>query len=248
MHILKDKTALVTGAARGIGKAIAAKLASAGSNIVVADLLKDEAETTADQMRAMGVKSVAAAVDVSDSAQVADLVAMTKSEFGSLDILVNNAGITRDSLLMRMSDEDWDLVLNINLRGTALCTRSAAKIMFKQRKGKIINISSVIALMGNPGQANYAASKAGIIGLTRALSKEFGPRNININAIAPGFIDTEMTQALPDEVQDLYKKNIPLGRFGSVDEVADLVLFLASPSSDYISGQVIAIDGGMTTH
>ena len=165
-------------------------------------------------------------------------------ETGRLDILVNNAGVTRDGFFMRMSDEDWDLVLNINLRGSALCARSAAKVMFKQRSGKIINISSVIGLIGNAGQANYAASKAGIIGLTRALSKELGSRGIQVNAIAPGFIDTAMTQALPEDIKTAYMKNIPLGRFGSPEEVADLVLFLASPASDYITGQVIAIDGG----
>lgn len=248
MTILKDKTALVTGAARGIGKSVALKLASAGANIIVADVLEEEAVATAAEITDMGVKAFASTADISDAKQVAGMVDMAVEKTGRLDVLVNNAGVTRDGLLMRMSEDDWDFVLRVNLKGSALCTRSAAKVMFKQRSGKIINVSSVIALMGNPGQANYAASKAGLIGLTRSMSKELGPRGIQVNAIAPGFIDTAMTQALPDKVRDEYSKNIPLGRFGTPEEVGDLVLFLASPASDYITGQVIAIDGGMTTH
>jgi 3-oxoacyl-[acyl-carrier protein] reductase len=248
MKMLKEKTALVTGAARGIGKAIAEKLAAAGADIIVADVLEEEARQVAESLKGYEVHALACGADISDSARVAEMVDFAKKETGRLDILVNNAGVTRDGFFMRMSDEDWDLVLGINLRGAALCARSAAKVMFKQRSGKIISISSVIALMGNAGQANYAASKAGLIGLTRALSKELGPRGIQVNAIAPGFIDTAMTQQLPPEIKEAYQKNIPLGRFGSPGEVADLVLFLASPASDYITGQVIAVDGGLTTH
>ncbi|MFH1999361.1 MAG: 3-oxoacyl-[acyl-carrier-protein] reductase [Planctomycetota bacterium] len=248
MTTLKDKTALVTGAARGIGKAVAMKLASAGADIIVADVLKEEAEATAAEISGMGVKAFASTADISNAEQVAGMVEMALEKTGRLNILVNNAGVTRDGLLMRMSEEDWDFVLRVNLKGAALCTRSVAKVMFKQRSGKIINVSSVIALMGNAGQANYAASKAGLIGLTRAMSKELGPRGIQVNAIAPGFIDTAMTEALPEKVRVEYAKSIPLGRFGTPDEVGDLVLFLASPASDYITGQVIAIDGGMTTH
>jgi 3-oxoacyl-[acyl-carrier protein] reductase len=248
MVTLNDQTALVTGAARGIGKSIAHKLADAGANVVVADVLKDEVEAVAKEIEAKGVKALPATADISNSAQVADMINLAVEETGRLDILVNNAGITRDGLLMRMSEEDWDLVININLKGAALCTRAAAKVMFKKKAGRIVNISSVIALMGNPGQANYAASKAGIIGLTRAMSKELGPRGVTVNAIAPGFIDTAMTQALPEEVRKEYQQRIPLGRFGTPEEVGDLVLFLASDAAKYITGQVIAVDGGMTTH
>ncbi len=249
MEIFKEKTALVTGAARGIGKAIAHKLAEAGATVVVADILGDETEATAKELRDKGFQALAAGgVDISDATQAAGLVDFTVKETGRLDILVNNAGVTRDGLFIRMSDEDWDLVLNVNLRGAAMCTRSAAKVMFKKRCGKIINISSVIGLIGNAGQANYAASKAGLIGLTRSLAKELGPRGITVNAIAPGFIDTPMTQKMPEDVASAYLQNIPLRRCGTSEEVADLVAFLASPASDYISGQVIALDGGMTAH
>lgn len=248
MTDLKGQVAVVTGSARGIGKAIALKLAGAGADVVISDVLEDEAAATAGEIKTLGVRSMVHLADVSKTEDAEGLMSAAAKELGRLDILVNNAGITRDGLFIRMKDEDWDLVLKVNLRGTAVCSRSAAKVMFKQRSGRIINISSVIGLMGNPGQANYAASKAGVIGLTRSLSKELGARGITVNAIAPGFIETAMTEALPEETRALYVKNIPLGRFGTADDVADTVLFLASPGAAYITGQVLAVDGGMTSH
>jgi len=247
MAILKGKTALVTGAARGIGKAIALKLAEAGANVVVADVLKEDAEAVAGAVRDQGVKALVCGADVSDSGQVTAMVQSAVDEMGRLDILINNAGITRDGMFMRMSDENWDLVLKINLKGTALCSQAAARVMSEQLSGKIVNIASVIGLRGNAGQANYAASKAGVIGLTRSLARELGPQGVNVNAIAPGFIETAMTEELPEETRQAYSKGIPLGRFGQPSDVADLALFLSSQAADYITGQVIALDGGMTS-
>ncbi len=248
MTHLAGQVAVVTGSARGIGKAIARKLAAAGADIVISDVLEEEAAQTADEIRAMGVKTLVYKADISKADEAAGLMNAALEEMGRLDIVVNNAGVTRDGLFLRMKDEDWDLVLNINLRGTMLCSRYAAKIMFKKRTGRIINISSVIGLIGNAGQANYAASKAGVIGLTRTLSKELGPRGITVNAVAPGFIETPMTDKLPDDVKAAYVKGIPLKRFGLPEDVADTVLFLASPAASYITGQVLAVDGGLTSH
>jgi 3-oxoacyl-[acyl-carrier protein] reductase len=242
---LQGKKALITGAAQGIGKSIALVMAREGADIGVADVNLESAEKTSQEIRAMGVKSVSVKFDVSKQDDVAKAFELFTKEFGRLDILVNNAGITRDTVLLRMKEEDWDAVLNINLKGSFLCCKEAVKIMSKQRSGKIISISSVVAFMGNPGQINYSASKAGLIGLTKTIAKEYASRGIRANAVAPGFIQTAMTDVLSDTVKDEMKKAIPLGQFGTSDDVANAVLFLASGESDYITGQVIHVNGGM---
>ena len=242
---LEGKTAWVTGSARGIGKAIAERLAQAGAQLALSDVLEEQLQETASQLRDLGHKVFAQEADVTDSEQVTLFVKALVKEFDTFDILVNNAGVTRDGLLLRMKEQDWDTVMNINLKGTFLCTKAAARYLMKSA-GSIINIASVIGLMGNAGQANYAASKAGVIGLTKSAAKEFASRGVRVNAVAPGYIDTEMTRALPENVREGILSLIPLGRMGSIGEVADLVCFLASDASAYISGQVIAIDGGMT--
>ena len=248
MSELEGKVAVVTGSARGIGKAIAECLARAGAKIVVTDVLEEEAAATAEEIRGLGAEVMVRRADISRSEDADALMKAAVAELGGLDILVNNAGVTRDGLFIRMSDDDWDLVLRVNLRGTAFCSRAAGKIMFKRRAGRIVNISSVIGLMGNAGQANYAASKAGVIGLTRSLSKELGPRGVTVNAVAPGFIQTAMTDKLDEETRKAYMKGIPLARFGTVEDVSEAVKFLVSPAAAYITGQVIAVDGGLTAY
>jgi len=240
---LKGRVALVTGSARGIGRAIAETLAGRGTDVVIADISPDEAQRTAAAISNAGVKTMAVRLDVSDSKEVIATFQEILKEFGRLDILVNNAGITKDSLLLRMKDEDWDAVMNVNLKGVFLCSREAVKTMAKQRYGRIINIASVVAFMGNPGQANYSASKAGIVGLTKTIAKEYAGRGITANAVAPGFITTAMTDVLPENVKEEMMKAIPLARFGTIDDVANAVVFLAS--SGYITGQVIHVNGGM---
>ncbi|MBI5143305.1 MAG: 3-oxoacyl-[acyl-carrier-protein] reductase [Nitrospirae bacterium] len=242
---LKDNVALVTGSAQGIGKTIALALAREGANVVISDVSLEKAEETAKECAALGVKTLAVKFDVSKPDEV--LAAFTKivGEMGRLDILVNNAGITRDGLLMRMKDDDWDLVININLKGTFLCTKEAVKVMAKNRFGRIVSIASVVGFMGNAGQANYSASKAGIVGLTKTTAREYASRNITVNAVAPGFIQTAMTDVLPEKVKEEMMKGIPLGRLGSVDDVAAAVLFLVSPDAAYITGQTIHVNGGM---
>jgi 3-oxoacyl-[acyl-carrier protein] reductase len=244
MH-LKGQTALVTGAARGIGRAIAEALAQEGANIVVVDLNIDEARQCAEYMESLGVKAIALSGDVSKSEDVKNIFEKTVEEFGGFDILVNNAGITKDALLLRMKEEEWDAVLSVNLKSVFLCTKEAVKTMAKKRYGRIINIASVVAFTGNPGQANYSASKAGIVGLTKTTAKEYASRGITVNAVAPGFIMTAMTEKLPENIKEEMLKNIPLGRFGNPDDVANAVLFLALPQSGYITGQVIHVNGGM---
>lgn len=243
---LTDKVALVTGSGRGIGKEIALRLAGGGADIVINDIGDiSVVEGVADEVRAMNRQSLAVLGDVTSAAEVGNVVEKTVETFGKLDILVNNAGITRDQLLMRMSEEDWDRVININLKSVFLCTKAVIRQMSSQRWGRIINMASVVGIHGNAGQANYAASKAGIIGFTKAVAKEVGSRGITVNAVAPGFIDTAMTRQLKETWIEEIKKRIPSGNLGTPLDVAETVAFLASEEAKYITGQVISIDGGM---
>jgi 3-oxoacyl-[acyl-carrier protein] reductase len=242
---LSGKVALVTGASRGIGRAVALKLAGEGADLVVTATSLERAQKTADEITRMGRKALAVGVNVAVAAEVEALFAKAIESFGKLDILVNNAGITRDGLLMRMKDDDWNAVLDVNLTGTFTCTREAVKIMAKAKSGSIINISSVVGEMGNAGQANYCASKAGVIGLTKAVAREYAKRNIRINAITPGFIETDMTEVLSPAVKEELLKQIPVGRFGKPDDIANAVYFLVSDMGNYITGHVLAVNGGM---
>jgi 3-oxoacyl-[acyl-carrier protein] reductase len=242
---LNGKIALVTGAAQGIGRDIALGLATDGADVAICDVNLEAARKTTSDIEAKGRKSLALKANVASSAEVTAMIEQVIEKFGRIDILVNNAGITRDGLILRMKDEDWDLVLSINLKGSFLCTKSALKYMSKQRSGTIINIASIVGAMGNAGQANYVASKAGLIGLTKTIAREYANRNVTANAVAPGFIDTAMTQALTEQVRADLAKQIPLGRLGSSEDVANAVRFLASPSAAYITGQVIHVNGGM---
>lgn len=243
--LLKDKVALVTGAGRGIGRAIAIELAKGGAKVVVNDLDEESINETRQKIEEVVGTSFVISADVSCAQSVEKMIETIIGKFQRIDILVNNAGITRDTLLLRMTEVDWDKVLNINLKSVFLCTKFASKYMMKQRYGKIVNISSVIGLTGNVGQANYSASKAGIIGLTRSSARELAGRGITVNAIAPGFIKTAMTEKLSENIKSGILSRIPLGFLGETEDVADLVLFLASDKSRYITGQVVNVDGGM---
>ena len=240
--VLESKIALITGGASGIGAGIAKRFVQEGGVVAICDI---DAQTGAKTAQEIGGKIHFFKLDISDEEQVRKTVEDIQKQFLKIDILINNAGITNDKLILRMTKEDWEHVLNINLTGTFLVTKAVIRSMIKQRYGKIVNIASVIGLIGNPGQANYAASKAGIIGFTKSAAKELGARNITVNAIAPGFINTKMTDIIPEKIKQAYLKMIPMGRFGETDDVANLALFLSSDQSSYITGQVFCLDGGM---
>lgn len=242
---LKAQVALVTGGGQGIGRAISLALAKDGADMIIFELNLEKAEEVSKEIEGLGRRCLSLRIDVSNPEEVEEGFRKAIETFGKVDILVNNAGITKDALIIRMKDEDWDKVLDVNLKGVFLCTRAAVKVMSKQRYGRIINISSVVAFMGNPGQVNYVASKAGIVGFTKTVAREYASRGITVNAIAPGFIQTAMTDALPEKVKETMLKEIPLGRFGSPDDVAGAVRFLASKDSGYITGQVMHVNGGM---
>jgi len=242
---LKDKVALITGGAQGIGRQICLTFANEGADIVIGDVNLEQAKKTKQEIGALGRKAEAEELDVADYSKVQNAINKILDKFKKIDILVNNAGITLDNLILKMSETDWERVIKVNLTGTFNCTKAVSRAMLKQKAGKIINISSIIGLIGNTGQANYSASKAGVIALTKTTAKELGSRNINVNAVAPGFIQTQMTERLPEDVKMRMLDEIPLRRFGNPEDVASACLFLASEEADYITGQTIIVDGGM---
>lgn len=243
--ILKDKVALVTGAAQGIGRAIALKLAANGADVVIVDMNLDKAQEAAREVERLGRRALALRANIANLQEAEAMADEAVAKLGAVHVMVNNAGITRDALILRMKEEDWDAVINVNLKGVFNCTKAVVKYMSKQRYGRIVNIASIVGEMGNAGQANYAASKAGVIALTKTVAREFATRNITCNAVAPGFIDTAMTQALSEKVKEELAKQIPMGRLGTPEDVAEGVLFLVSETTGYITGQVLNINGGM---
>ena len=245
MFELNNKVAMVTGAARGLGQAIAVKMAEAGADLALCDLNAEWLEETAGKVKALGRRVECYSVNVAEGDSVTAGVKAIQNDFGKVDVLINNAGITKDGLIMRMSEDDWDAVLNVNLKGVFLCTKAVTRLMMKQRSGTVVNIASVIGLMGNAGQANYAASKGGVISFSKTVAKELASRNVRCNAVASGFIRTAMTDALDEDVQNKMKELIPLSRFGEPEDVANVVLFLASDASAYVTGQVRSTCGGM---
>ncbi len=244
MH-LAEQVALVTGAGRGIGRTIALALAEHGADVVINDVVEENARTAAAQVEELGREAMVAIADVTSETQVQEMVESVMARFGRIDILVNNAGITHDNLLIRMSEEQWDAVLSVNLKGAFLCTKAVSRPMLKARSGRIINIASVVGLTGNAGQANYSASKGGLIALTKTTAQELASRGITANAVAPGFIETEMTDKLPPDAREQMLARVPLGRAGQAEDVANAAVFLAGPDAAYVTGQVLTVDGGM---
>ncbi|MDI6756109.1 MAG: 3-oxoacyl-[acyl-carrier-protein] reductase [Thermodesulfobacteriota bacterium] len=242
---LLGKVALITGGAQGIGRAIALLFAREGGRVVLSDINLEKAKETCREIESLGREALAVGGNVADAREAEAMVQQTLEKFGRLDILVNNAGITRDQVLLRMKEEEWDLVLSVNLKGAFHCTKAALRPFLKQKGGKVVNIASVTGQMGNAGQSNYAASKAGLIGFTKSIAREYASRNIQVNAVAPGFIDTAMSQAIPEKGREVLIKQIPMERLGSPEDIAEAVLFLASPAADYITGQVLNVNGGM---
>ncbi|MCK9556641.1 MAG: 3-oxoacyl-[acyl-carrier-protein] reductase [Candidatus Cloacimonetes bacterium] len=248
MYDFTNTVILITGSARGIGFTLARHFAKANATVIVLDINNDAVQKAVDDLNTIGGKAFGYTGNVTDSAGIEELFAQIVQEHGKIDVLINNAGVTRDNLMIRMTEEEWQLVMDINLKGSFICTQKVFKHMMKARQGSIINMASVIGLMGNSGQANYAASKGGLIAFTKSCAKEFARRNIRVNAVAPGFIETEMTASLSDEIRASYATAIPLGRMGSPDDIAKICMFLASEDSSYITGQTIAVDGGLTMH
>lgn len=245
MLTLNNRIALITGAAQGIGRAVAVKFAQAGADVIIVDSKYEGALEVAKEVKATGRKALPVKCNIADVQQIDEMVKTVQEKFQKIDILVNNAGVTRDNLMMRMQEADWDLVLDVNLKGPFLLVKALSPIMMRQRYGRIINVASVVGLMGNAGQTNYSASKGGLIAFTKSVAKELASRNITCNAVAPGFIETPMTEKLPDTIKESYIKAIPLSRFGKANDVASTIIFLASEEAGYITGQVIGIDGGM---